>query len=243
MTLYIAPIVEGETEEGCICKLINRLWKHLTRTRDELHLVVLPPHIVNLSSFLKAGDPEFANSIESCSRKLRQKTKNSPGDHFLVLILIDADERCPADTGPKLTGQANQIRSDLDITIVIAKREFENWFKAAASSLKGVNGLPEDLEDPPDPEIGSGDTWLTRQLQKRNKKRKYKKSGDALAFVQKMDFDLCRRNSPSFDKLCRELENRIPPPEAGSEPSTPKEFDPSDSPSPESPRSSPSGRA
>ena len=84
----------------------------------------------------------------------------------------------------------------------------ENWFKAAASSLAGVNGLPQDLSTPEVPETGSGAGWLDKQLRRVCQTRKYKKVVDALVFVEKMDLRLCRANSRSFDKLCRELAKR-----------------------------------
>ncbi len=93
---------------------------------------------------------------------------------------------------------------------VLAKRELENWFKAAAASLAGMSGLPEDLTVPANPEDGSGDTWLTRQMQRKDRRRKYTKPADAVELAQRMDLQQCRDNAPSFNKLYRELEARLP---------------------------------
>jgi len=82
---------------------------------------------------------------------------------------------------------------------------FEVWFAAAASSLAGVNGLPAELETPNDPEgNGVGKGWLKKLLF-----RKYSETIDQPRFAAKIDLNLCRQNSPSFDKLCRELKQRL----------------------------------
>jgi hypothetical protein len=88
----------------------------------------------------------------------------------------------------------------------------ENWFKAAATSLAGVSGLPDDVTVPANPEDGAGDTWLTRQMQRKDRLRKYAKPADAVELANRMDLQQCRDNSPSFDRLCRKLEARLPPP-------------------------------
>jgi hypothetical protein len=85
---------------------------------------------------------------------------------------------------------------------------FETWIVAAASSLAGVNGLPDPLTTPQDPEgKGLGKAWLKKQLP-----RKYSETVDQPRFVAKMDMMLCSQNSPSFDKLCREFKQRLPAP-------------------------------
>jgi hypothetical protein len=59
--------------------------------------------------------------------------------------------------------------------------------------------------------------WIKARLKSQNKARAYKKTVDAPAFVQAMDLAECRANCPSFDKLCRELEARVPPPQGAVE--------------------------
>jgi hypothetical protein len=109
----------------------------------------------------------------------------------------------------------------------------ENWIVAGASTLAGVNGLPDPLPARDQFEDGNGVAWLKAQLKSRNKARAYKKTVDAPAFVQVMDLAECRGNCPSFDKLCRELEARVSPPpregegpEAGQPPTTEQPADP-----------------
>ncbi len=210
MTLFVAPIVEGETEERCIKAILTGIWRDLLHAADAEQLAVLDALPAHRSSVLKEGHPELAERVERAFRALRLRLRHSAMDRGFVLLLIDADEDCPANVGPQLLARAKAARSDADIACVLAKRELENWFKAAATSLAGVCGLPDELTTPANPEEGSGDKWLTRQMQRNDKQRKYTKPGDALELVERMDLQQCRANAPSFDKLCRELEARLP---------------------------------
>lgn len=212
MSLYVAPIIEGETEERCVKLLLSRIWRGLLASADREELCVLEPNPANRSSLIKHDHPDLAQRVEMSFRLMRSRMRQ-PEDRGFILILLDADEDCPKTLAPELLARARTARSDADIACVLAKRELENWFKAAAASLAGVCGLPTDLEVPAHPEDGSGDAWLTKQMQKKDRRRKYKKTTDALALVEKLDLHLCRENSRSFRKLCKELEARLPPPE------------------------------
>jgi hypothetical protein len=86
----------------------------------------------------------------------------------------------------------------------------ENWIVAGASALAGLNGLPNPLPTRDLFEDRSGVAWLETQLRSQNRTRKYKKTADAQPFIRSMDLAECRRNCPSFDKLCRELEACVP---------------------------------
>ena len=153
----------------------------------------------------------------------------------VLLLLLDAEEDCPAKLAPRLLERARAARCDADVACVLAKRELENWFKAAAASLAGVGGLPNDLSVPANPEEGGGDTWLTKQMQSQNRGRKYTKPADAVELAKRMDLQQCRDHSPSFDKLCRELEARPP--------ASPKAEGPEDKPAQEEPPAADAGNA
>lgn len=144
MTLYVAPIVEGKTEEHCVKMLLSRIWRDLLKAADREPLAVLEPIPAKRASLLKATHPELGDKVEESFRKIRSR-KRQPGDRGFTLILIDADEDCPKSLAEQLQARAHAARSDADIACVIAKRELENWFKASASSLAGVSGLPANL--------------------------------------------------------------------------------------------------
>jgi hypothetical protein len=62
--------------------------------------------------------------------------------------------------------------------------------------------IPEDPEGQ-----RAGKAWV----QKRYRGVKYSETVDQPAMTMRMDLSLCRSRSPSFDKLCRELEKRKDP--------------------------------
>jgi hypothetical protein len=142
-----------------------------------------------------------------------------------LLILLDAEKDCPATLGPRLLDEARKsLPVDAPVACVLAKRMFEDWIVGGASTLAGVNELPNSLPARDQFEDRSGAKWLDDQLRTQDKSRKYNKVIDAQLFVRTMNLQECRDNCPSFDKLCRELETRLAPqPGIGDEP--PREED------------------
>ena len=210
MTIYVAPIVEGETEELCVKILLSRVWRQLICGDEFATLAVLPPLVTKRSAFVKKTHPAMEESIARSTSALLRVLRRSATDKGFILILIDTEEDCPATLGPNLLERARLLRTDMDIACVLAKRELENWFKAAAASLAGIGGLPIDMVASSDAEVGSGDAWLTAQKRRVDPKSEYKKPDDAVELAKAMDLAQCRANSPSFAKLCRELEARVP---------------------------------
>ena len=207
MTLYIAPIVEGHTEAKCAELLLQRIWTGLLRGPERMQ--VLRPYRGNRDALVHPNRADLADKIKEAYADLSRRLRHDSSGRGLLLLLLDAEEDCPATLAPRLLARAKAARSDADIACVLANRELENWFKAAAASLAGLCGLPNDLSVPANPEKGSGDSWLTRQIQKQNRHRKYTKPTDAVELAKRMDIPQCRDHSPSFDKLCRELEARV----------------------------------
>jgi hypothetical protein len=123
-----------------------------------------------------------------------------------ILVVLDADEDCPAVLGPSLKSRALAITHD--VSIVIPKYEFETWFLAAARSLRGKRGLHDGLLPPADPEgIRGAKEWLTRNMVPG---RKYSSSVDQAALAAGMDLTAAR-SCRSFDRLCYEIERLIVP--------------------------------
>lgn len=122
-----------------------------------------------------------------------------------ILILLDADDDCPAIRAPELAERA-QLSSRLPIGVVLAKREFEAWFLAAADSLSGYRGLPHGLTPPEDPEtIRGAKEWLDHRMRPHG----YAPAIDQAALASRFDMALARQRSPSFDKFCREVERLV----------------------------------
>jgi hypothetical protein len=145
---------------------------------------------------------ELARILDLAVSKLRPE----PSDPAMILILLDADDDPSCILGPKLLDLARKLRGDADISCVIADVDYETWFVAAAASLTRFLAPPTDSDDLVTPEQsrrGKGKGWIKRMYPG------YSPTVDQPRLTQVMDLELCRRHSPSFDKLCRELEARL----------------------------------
>ena len=121
---------------------------------------------------------------------------------ILVLIDCDRDGGCPAREGPALTRRACRARADMEISVVLAKKEYEAWFLAAAESLRGRCGLPEDLVGDPNPEdIRGAKEWLSKHM---SGNRRYSETTDQATLTGVFDLQAARR-ADSFDKCYREI--------------------------------------
>ena len=74
------------------------------------------------------------------------------GTDGCILILLDADDECPAELGPGLLQRARTRRPDCAISVVLAKAEYEAWFLAAGDSIAGRRGIAGSVAPPPNPE-------------------------------------------------------------------------------------------
>ena len=90
------------------------------------------------------------------------QTRNVTG---AVVIVLDADDDCPAELGTLLRENARQARDDIPVVIAVANREFEAWYLAGIQSLQGKHGLPSKIEPPKNPEsIRDAKGWLRQQM-------------------------------------------------------------------------------
>ena len=148
------PIVEGHGEVGAVPALIYRIADHFKSTEQ---ILVNNPLRVRADKFLHDSN-EFRRFVALAGAKAAEAAGT-------VLILLDCEDYCPAALGPQLLQRAAAIRNDVPFLVVLAHREFESWFLTAAESLRGVGGLPDDLDAPPDPEaIRGAKEWLGRRL-------------------------------------------------------------------------------
>jgi hypothetical protein len=191
----IACIVEGHGEVQALPLLLRRI---AAEVDPGVYLVVPPPYRVNRSALLRPGMLEEVARIQVD----RVRVTGAGG----VFVLIDADDDCPADLGPRLLARVMTAQPDGRAAVVLANREFEAWFLAAAPSLAGHRELPEALESPQDPEaIRGAKEWLGAK----RAGRPYKETSDQAAFAAVFDMKAAREKSPSFDKFWREAERLL----------------------------------
>ena len=196
--LRVLPIVEGHGEDNSIRILLQRIWGEMLGGE---YVEVLKPIRGKRHQLVKAV--ELGKALNLAVLKLRDPRRQTPS---MILVLLDADSDFPCILGPSLLALAREIRADADVSCVIANIEYETWFVAAAESLNEYLDLSDDSAIPGDPERARhGKGWI----QKKFLGPSYSETIDQPAMTQAMDLALCRQRSPSFDKLCRELEARL----------------------------------
>jgi hypothetical protein len=120
-----------------------------------------------------------------------------------VLVLLDADDDCPAEHGPLLLGRAKAARPDKLVSVILANREFEAWFLAAAPSLAGQFGFPAQFRRPRNPETPRDCKGLLTRARPRG--QPYKETVDQAPLTSVFDLKMAREHSDSFDKFYREV--------------------------------------
>jgi hypothetical protein len=187
----LAVIVEGHGEVKAVPGLIGRI---AAEVAPDITVILHPVFRVPASRLLMEG--ELERQIERIAREM--------GGRGGILILIDCDwdGGCPAREGPVLVQRARRARSDMEMSVVLAKKEYEAWFIAAAESLRGKCGLPQDLASDLNPEdIRGAKEWLSRRMPRN---RRYAETTDQAVLTSIFDMQAARR-ADSFDKCYREI--------------------------------------
>jgi Domain of unknown function (DUF4276) len=195
--LRVAPIVEGHGEDLAIRILLQRLWGEVLGGE---YVEVLKPIRSHRTKMVKSPDLERALGLAAL--KLRESQSSDPA---LVLIMLDADEDLACVLGPDLLSRARALRADIDISCVVATVEYETWFVAAAHSLSEFLDLTSGPAPDAPESSRSGKAWIQRRF----RGIKYSPTVDQPSMTRQMDLRQARQRSPSFDKLCRELEKRM----------------------------------
>jgi hypothetical protein len=119
----IASIVEGDGEVPALPKLLHRIAAE----------VGVPDLRTPTPMRIPRGKITISGGIERAVAAAALRVSGRGG----VLVLLDADDDCPAEYGPLLLARATAARPDQQVFVVLANREFEAWFLAAAPSLAG----------------------------------------------------------------------------------------------------------
>ena len=150
-SVTLGLIVEGNGEEQATPVLI----RHIARACGFHSSIKCSVRRVPKSQLLKPRELERA--VEALTRQI--------GRSQPILILLDADDDCPKELAANLKARCQAEHADVTISIVIAKKEYEAWFLAAANSLAGHRGMAEHVNPPSDPESVQGaKEWLTAHM-------------------------------------------------------------------------------
>lgn len=189
MTFKIGCIVEGDGEVKAVPVLIRRIAWDLN---PEITIIVETP--IRAPRYQVVKDGELESRIELAAQKI--------GGQGAIFIILDSEDDCPAELGPELLRRASQIREDLPIAVVIANREFEAWFLAAAESLRGKRGLKNNIHPPNDLEaIRGAKEWLDQRMENNES---YSETTDQPALAALFDMEQARQ-ADSFDKCYRDI--------------------------------------
>lgn len=193
MTPHLSVVVEGQSEEIALPRLVFRVCSHFGLNEP----ILRKPFRIKRQRVTK--DNDLGRALQVCATKM--------GGQGALLVLLDADEDCAKDLALALAELAEKTGPPLPKAIVIAVREIEAWLIAAAESLRGQNGLRGDIDAPDHPEdVGSPKAWLKHRM---TAGRSYGPVVDLPVLVRIFDLDLARARAPSFDKFCRALETLL----------------------------------
>ncbi|MDP9845492.1 DUF4276 family protein [Streptosporangium lutulentum] len=191
--ITIASIVEGDGEVSALPVLLRRIAGSLS----VWNVRIPTPRRIPRSKLIAPG------GVEDAVLQASYQVTGAGG----ILLLIDSDDDCPASLGPTLLQRAREARGDKGISVVLAHREFEAWFLAAAASLSGCRGLADPLNPPPDPEgIRGAKEWLSAR---KTDGTPYKPTVDQAGLASAFDMEQARKAAPSFDKFWRDIERLL----------------------------------
>lgn len=185
----VAPIVEGHGEVTAVRELVRRIGIELL---DGTWINVAQPFRLDSGKMRKAD--ELAKAI----RVQGARVQGSGG----VLVLRDGDDKdidCPVHLAASLKpGQ----ESSTHVQVVIAWREYEAWFLAAADSLRSHPAVRHDAIPPANPE---GKRDAKHELEKLMVES-YKETLHQAKFSALIDLAQAKQNSRSFRRLVHAVE-------------------------------------
>jgi hypothetical protein len=193
MNPAIVPIVEGQSEEKSVPVLLRRILHERLQVFD-----------IEIAKAFRIRRDQIVNKDNELGRAIAVATAKRENVKA-ILILLDADNDCPAAVAQNLLKRAEKTASNMPIAVVLAKREFESWFLGCKEVFQGFKGIAPDAMAPDNAEDVDGKGRLKQNMRGTN----YDSAIDQVRFVQRMDFDLSRRRCRSFDKLLRDIERLV----------------------------------
>ena len=192
--MNVMATVEGEGEEKALPVLLRRLGEWET-----------PEAFIQIPKPIRVRRDRFLNKEDEFRRHLLLAASKSGSDGW-ILVLLDADDDCPAGLGAQILARAKQCIPHRAVSVVLANREYEAWFIAAARSLNGYRGFDFDGEDVADPEAPrDAKGWIKARMAG----GRYDPVIDQPAFSARFDLQQAYDRSCSFRKLCSEWKCRV----------------------------------
>ena len=162
MNPTLACIVEGHGEVAALPILLRRL----AYEAGIYELNIPTPIRCPRSKYLRKAGGRLCLEERELVRLIQLAVNKLPSaEAGAILILLDADEACPAEVGPQILQLAHAVRPTIRFAVVLPKREYEAWLLAALRSLAGKRNVVDAPQVPERPEeIPDAKGYLTRQL-------------------------------------------------------------------------------
>jgi hypothetical protein len=184
--LKIQPIVEGHGEVSAVPILLRRL-------RD-----VSGAQNIDFLRPIRRKRSELVT--EAALRKSVRVALLQDGCTG-ILILLDGDDDCPGELGPRIQGWATDEARMIACAVVIASTEYEAWFLSSLESLRGRRGIRADAVSHPTPESVRG---AKENLEENmDKPSGYIETTDQAALTALFDFAPAHQKCRSFRRLVK----------------------------------------
>ncbi|HET6884071.1 MAG TPA: DUF4276 family protein [Pirellulales bacterium] len=184
--MNIQPVVEGFGEISSLPVLVRRL-------RD-----IAEVHEIDVNRPIRR--PRGRLVIEAFLREVVQLARRQE-ECGAILVVLDADDDCPAEMAPSLKAWASEEAGDIPCDIVMPKREFEAWFLAAIESLRGSRGIRDDAASHQDPEAPRDAKGKLEACMRQG--ASYYEKADQPALTAQFDMREAHHRCRSFRKLVK----------------------------------------
>lgn len=192
--LSIVPIVEGPGDVAALPILLRRL---LSERYNRYDVEIANPKPTG-------GSGKLIKELE----RFLAYAATTP-DCGSILVLIDADDKCPKELADSLASRSKELGLDKPTAVVCAKREYETWFLASLDTIKGKGraaisdtaSFTGEIES-----FGGVKGWLSDQMPP---DRTYKETTDQPSLTSFIDLSLAHANSRSFRRLCHAVEELL----------------------------------
>ena len=134
----IITIVEGQGEVSAVPILIRRIAAAISSVVPQV------PKPIRVKRHRLLKEHELERYVDLAARQA--------GPDGRILIILDADDDCPPERASEILQRATAAHSDCRVRVVLAQREYEAWFLAAADSIAGHRELRSDTTTPSEPE-------------------------------------------------------------------------------------------
>lgn len=189
-----APIIEGHGEEEALRVLIYTI---LAAAESNAYPLIVAPYRVPWGTLV---------NVEGELERYAAMGIRDGGPNTRLIVVLDADDRCPAELGPTLLGRQNIRFPNNPASVNVANREYESWFMASAESIAQHVGCTSNFEIPsPIETIRNAKGWIGRNILHRS----YKETVDQASFSSRIDVPIARGRSHSFNRLCCEVERLL----------------------------------